>query len=444
MSAASSIARPSPRWLASAAAIGAWTLAACSPASDEGLAPKASSDAKHDAAVDAMGAQDMPVPTPSHDAAPFTDDAPAAANDDAASPDAGPRPYVRTDGGPFGLPARTAKQTCLAPARYDQPAATLRATGCVDAQDPTKPAAGLLPYQVNSPLWSDGADKQRFIALPDGALIHVKDCKAEPDTCKPKSEGGTTDDEGHFEMPVGTVLVKSFLFGGRLVETRLFVRFSDMWAGYSYQWNEAQTDAALVDESGLTQNITNASGKMQSWYFPKRNDCLECHNDTVGGALGLESIQLDRTVDYGGGVMASQLASLEHIGVFDAPVTRLAPLVDPRITSGATSETRARSYLHANCAICHRPEGNYSSIDMRDGTPLAQMNVCNVDPNKGDLGVAGAKRLFPGTPSKSVMVLRMQATDMKSGRMPQIATSVLDTTGIGIVSDWIKSVTTCP
>jgi hypothetical protein len=81
---------------------------------------------------------------------------------------------------------------------------------------------------------------------------------------------------------------------------------------------------------------------------------------------------------------------------------------------------------------------------MRYGVPLAKMNVCNVDPNKGDLGVAGSKRLFPATPAKSVMLLRMQALDMKAGRMPQLASSVIDTSGTGVISDWIKSITACP
>ncbi len=364
---------------------------------------------------------------------------------DGTAVEAGRPPYVRTDGGPFGIESRPSKQTCIAPAKYDQPAPTLSASGCVDPKDPKKPAAGLIPYDVNSPLWSDGADKQRFMALPDGALIHVKDCAKEPDTCKTKAEGGTSDDDGHFEFPVGTVLVKSFLFAGKMVETRLFVRLADMWVGYSYEWNDAQTDATLVSEDGLTKNIVNASAKMQSWYFPKRNDCLECHNETVGYSLGLETIQLDRTFAYPSGTTANQLATLEHIGVLDGPVTRTTPLVDPRVADNSGKpDARARSYLHANCAICHRPEGNYSSIDMRFGVPLAKMNVCNVDPNKGDQGVAGAKRLFAATPAKSVMLLRMQALDMKAGRMPQLATSVLDTSGTGIISDWIKSVTTCP
>ncbi|MES1210649.1 MAG: hypothetical protein ABUS79_32330, partial [Pseudomonadota bacterium] len=146
----------------------------------------------------------------------------------------------------YGIAARAAVQTCKAPASLDQPADKLSATGCVSPGDAKMPAASLIPYDVNSPLWSDGADKQRFLALPDGAVIHVKDCAREPDSCKPTSQGGSTFDEGHWVLPVGTVLVKNFLFGGRFIETRLFVRFADIWYGFSYQWNSAQTDATLV------------------------------------------------------------------------------------------------------------------------------------------------------------------------------------------------------
>ncbi|MES1209940.1 MAG: hypothetical protein ABUS79_28725, partial [Pseudomonadota bacterium] len=158
-----------------------------------------------------------------------------------------PSPDAGADGpSPFGIATRAAVQTCKAPMALDQPADKLSATVCVDATNPKKPAASLIPYDVNSPLWSDGADKQRFLALPDGAVIHVKDCTREPDTCKTVAQGGTTFDEGHWVLPVGTVLVKNFLFGGRFIETRLFVRFADIWYGFSYQWNSAQTDATLV------------------------------------------------------------------------------------------------------------------------------------------------------------------------------------------------------
>jgi uncharacterized repeat protein (TIGR03806 family) len=346
----------------------------------------------------------------------------------------------------FGLAGRAAKQTCVPPANYRQPAATLSATGCVDPQDPKKPAASLIPYDVNSPLWSDGADKQRFLALPDGAVIHVKDCRREPATCASKQDGGTPDDDGHWELPVGTVLVKTFLFAGKLVETRLFVRFADRWTGYSYQWDDAQTDAAIVGTDGDMKTIVNGSGQPQSWWFPSRGGCLECHNDAVGASLGLETMQLDRSFQYPTGIEANQIATLEHVGAFDAPVRRLTPLVDPRVPdpSGRMLDARARSYLHANCSNCHRPDGPFNGLDLRVDVPLAEMKLCNALPQKGDQGVAGAKLLVPGMPSESIVYLRMQAPDKAAGRMPTLATSVLDTQGLALVSDWIKATTACP
>jgi uncharacterized repeat protein (TIGR03806 family) len=352
----------------------------------------------------------------------------------------------RTTDGPFGLSGRAAMQTCLAPANYRQPAATLRATGCVDLDDPKKPAASLIPYDVNSPLWSDGADKQRFLALPDGARIHVKDCQLEPATCAPKTDGGTPDDDGHWELPVGTVLMKSFLFAGKFVETRLFVRFADRWAGYSYRWDDAETDASIVSTDGDTTSIANDAGPSQSWSFPSRGGCLECHNDAAGGSLGLETMQLDRALRYPSGIDANQIATLEHIGAFDAPVRRLTPLADPRLPdpSGQMLDARARSYLHSNCSICHRPEGPFNGLDLRVNVPLAEMRLCNADPQKGDQGVPGAKLLVPQMPDESILYLRMQAPDKAAGRMPTLASSVLDAQGLALVSDWIKATTTCP
>jgi uncharacterized repeat protein (TIGR03806 family) len=360
--------------------------------------------------------------------------------------DAGVTPdaYIRTTGGPFGLNARPGPQTCKPPADFEMPAAMLSDTGCVDKTDPKKPAASLIPYDVNSPLWSDGAAKQRFMAIPDGAVIHVKDCAREPALCKPKAQGGTTENDGHWTLPVGTVLVKHFQFNGKFLETRLFVRFADQWAGYSYAWNDAQTDATIVDSFGVHKMIAGPGGKMQDWFFPARQDCLTCHNKSVGFSLGPETLQMNKNFTYPGG-MANQIATLEHIGLFDGPVPTMVPLLDPASSNTpATLEARARSYLHANCAICHRPEGDYPDVDMRFSVSFKDTSLCNVDPNKGDLGVMGAKRLVPATPAKSVMYLRMLALDKKTGRMPQLATSVIDPLGTKLISDWITRITTCP
>jgi hypothetical protein len=350
------------------------------------------------------------------------------------------------DGGTtFGIAARPMLQTCKPPASFASPVDRLSATGCLDSADARKSAASVIPYEVNSPVWSDGADIQRFLALPDGTHIHVKDCSREPDTCLPAFQGGTTDDEGHWQLPVGTVLMQHFLFASRFLETRLLIHFPDLWYGFSYQWNSDQTDALLVPENGLTASIVNNSGRTQIWNFPNRSDCIQCHNNATGGSLGLETRQLDRIMRYPSGVTANEIDSLDHIGMFDVQVARMAPLTDyNRDTTPANLEGRARSYLHVNCASCHRPDGPFSAIDLRIGITLATMNVCNIDPILGNQAVTGAKRVFPAMPEKSVLLLRMQATDSQTGRMPPLATSVLDTSGIATISAWISSIMTCP
>ena len=134
-------------------------------------------------------------------------------------------------------------------------------------------------------LWSDAADKERFIALPDGMKIHIKNCAREPKTCGPRAEGGTTADEGHFGLPIGTVLVKTFKLGARYIETRLLIRFDEFqWMGYSYEWNDAQTDATVFPDAvgGVTKMVRTGSGGMQSWSFPSRSECFQCHTRAVG------------------------------------------------------------------------------------------------------------------------------------------------------------------
>jgi uncharacterized repeat protein (TIGR03806 family) len=344
-------------------------------------------------------------------------------------------------GGPFGLEKRPGPQTCKPPADPTMPAAMLSATGCTDPTDVKKPAPSIIPYDVNSPLWSDGAAKTRYLAVPDGAVIHVKDCMREPATCQ---AGGGTDDDGHWLLPVGTVLVKHFLFNGRYTETRLYVHFADKWVGYSYEWNAAQTNAMLVPVAGATRMVMGATG-MQSWYFPSREDCNTCHNEAVGFTLGPETRQMNKMFTYGT-VAANQIQTLEHLGLFDAPVrtTGLDALPLPTTTgTPQTLDARARSYLHANCAICHRPGGEYPAIDLRWSTALKDMNICNVDHNKGDVGVPTSKRMVPGMPGQSTLYLRMTTLD-KAARMPQLATSVVDPLGTKLVSDWITATKVCP
>lgn len=351
------------------------------------------------------------------------------------------------EGSRFGLEIRPANSTCRPPASVTTPAALLSQTGCVDPSDPKRPAAGLIPYSVGSPLWSDGADKERFLALPEGQTITFKDCSRDPVACGDKASGGTSEDDGHLDLPVGSVLVKTFKLGGRRIETRLLVRLSAAtWRGYGYEWRPDQSDADVLPDvmGGVKKPVVTESGgqETQTWHFPSRAQCLQCHTAATGVSLGVTLAQMNRDFAYPSGVTSNQLETWEHIGLFAKPLPRPLPAPLPAVDDAGTVEARARSYLHSNCANCHRPGGGFEGIDLRVGTAFAATGLCNALPEKGDLGVAGARRLVPGDPARSLISLRMHA--LGEGRMPQIGTSVLDVEGARLIDDWIATLGPCP
>jgi uncharacterized repeat protein (TIGR03806 family) len=309
-----------------------------------------------------------------------------------------------------------------APPPPDEFPQLLSATGCVDPEDPTRPAAGLIPYDVNSPLWSDGAGKERWLAIPDGAAIAI-------------------DGEQDWDLPIGSVAVKTFALGGKRLETRLFMRHADGgWAGYTYEWNDAGTDAALLPAAELKALDGGAT-----WTYPSRNQCIQCHSKAAGGTIGLETAQLNRDAVYPStNRLSNQLATLDHIGLFSAPLA-IAPVDAPRLTDPKSTdplEVRARSYLHANCSHCHRPMGGAQGMmDLRYTRSFQDTMTCNVDNLQGAIGGA-TKLIVPGSPETSVLSLRVHATDSK--RMPPVAVTVLDEVGSGVIDDWIRSLTACP
>jgi glucose/arabinose dehydrogenase len=165
----------------------------------------------------------------------------------------------------------------------------------------------LIPYSVNAPLWSDGADKERFIALPGMAQIDF------------------TNGRG-WNCPDGTVLVKTFSLqmqagnsaSKRRIETRLLTRQDGEWQGYSYLWNDAQDDAELVDTAGMDRvyEVQQPNGvHKQKWHYPSRTECMVCHSRAANWVLGLTASQMNRVHNYGT-VSDNQLRTLEHIGVF--------------------------------------------------------------------------------------------------------------------------------
>jgi uncharacterized repeat protein (TIGR03806 family) len=308
----------------------------------------------------------------------------------------------------------------------------LSQTGAFRDLQTMQPADGLIPYSVNTPLWSDGAVKMRWMALPTGTTVHFTP-------------------EGEWTFPAGTVFVKTFQLPVddtnpqilRRLETRLLVRDTNGTVyGASYKWRADHSDADLVT-AGITEpvEIKTATGtRTQNWFYPGRQDCLTCHTPVSGGVLGVKTRQLNGDFQYPNGVTDNQLRAWNHIGLFDTKldennISRFARLVAVNDTA-APLELRARSYLDANCAQCHRPGGVEAFFDTRFDTPLEKQGLLN-GPIANPLGISGAKIIVPGNVSKSVLFHRVSIVG--NLQMPPLARNVTDTNAVAVLAAWINS-----
>jgi uncharacterized repeat protein (TIGR03806 family) len=311
-------------------------------------------------------------------------------------------------------------------------------------------APGIIPYSVNAQLWGDHAVKDRFIALPGTSQIGFDEI-----TYPQPSPGAPPG----WKFPDGTVLVKTFSMemergnpkSKKRLETRLlhFQYFGgsdeigdQYWRGYTYVWNDEQTDATLLAAGGGDLNLAvKVDGKVveQKYHFPSRAECTLCHNNAAKFALGVNTMQMNRDHDYGG-VTANQLATLEHIGVFTKklPATpeklpKLADFHDAKLPA----ETRARSYLDSNCSICHRKwGGGNAEFRLLSTIPLAEMGIADVPPQHGAFDIKNARLIAPGDPNRSIILYRMAKTGL--GRMPHIGSNVVDESAVGFVREWIR------
>jgi len=301
--------------------------------------------------------------------------------------------------------------------------ATLSATGCVNPSNATQPASGLIPYAINVPFWSDNAVKERFIGLPDGQNISVQQ-------------------NGDWDFPNGTVLMKHFRIGTRLIETRLFMRHPDgIWGGFTYAWNAQQSDATLV-QGGAVRDI----GGGQNWIFPSESQCLECHTAVAGRSLGLETAQLNRNFTYPQtGRTANELFTLNAIGTLSPPIINPAaePTMPDPTDATASLTNRARAYLHENCSQCHRPNGpTPSTMDLRYTTALSATNACGASPQSGDLGLGvNARLIAPGSAANSILIQRMNRRDVQG--MPPVGSNLVDTAGVALITQWVNSLSGC-
>ncbi len=318
----------------------------------------------------------------------------------------------------------------------------LSKTGLFSGMRPLQPVSGVEPYDVIVPRWMDGALAKRWVAIPGTASISV-----------------VSEMKSSAEYPEGTVFVKHLSVPTsagspeRPLETQILHYENGVWNPYSYLWNADGSDAELVSSVGTNTTVqwpdADAPGGFtdRTWRTGAVNECRLCHNAGPGFVLGFVPHQLARSVpaesntgDTGVGGKTDQLSSLVSrkvvTGDFHKGGNHPLRLVDPGNTSLNLND-RARSYLHANCSMCHHRGGNaIVSFFLTRDLPFDQMNT-NKGTGIGTFGMQNAKIIVPGDPFRSVLMYRM--SKLGYARMPYIGSQVVDSAGVALVAEWIQS-----
>jgi uncharacterized repeat protein (TIGR03806 family) len=323
--------------------------------------------------------------------------------------------------GQLGLDARPSNTACLAGASTAAPPALLTSSPCfTTVANPPVMAAGVLPYTIAEPFWSDTAVKTRYFAIPNGTTFSV-------------------GSDGDFTLPPGAVTIKNFQWQGQYFETRFFVRYTDgTYGAWTYMWNDAQTQATLVD---VTNGATKTLAGGHVWSYPTRQQCFDCHTAAAGFSLGIETRQLNVNQTYPStGRNANQFDTLAGIGMLSGNQNSLPPFPGHNTTQAALHQ-RAQAYLHVNCSNCHRPGGTgQGTADYRYDTPFGSKNVCNQESFLP--AYPGLDLIEPGNHTQSVVWLRM--SQRTQNFMPPIGSKLADTEGAALLQQWINAMVGCP
>jgi uncharacterized repeat protein (TIGR03806 family) len=299
-----------------------------------------------------------------------------------------------------------------------------------------QPASGVIPYDLNSALFSDYAEKYRFIKLPAGA--HA-----------------TYRENDVFDFPVGTIIAKTFAFprdaraplqGRRLIETRILKHDPDGWVGLPYVWNDAQTEASL-DVAGDMVDVswihTDGRTRTDNYIIPNANQCKGCHaaGETMR-PIGPKARHLNRDFAYKEGT-ENQLAHWSRRGVLQgAPPPREAPRLavwdDART---GTLGARARAWLEINCAHCHNPEGPARNSGLNLLAAVQNPTAFGIykTPVAAGIGSGGlAYDIVPGQPDQSIMVYRIASTH-PGVMMPELGKRLVHEEGVALIREWIAA-----
>ncbi|WP_394843343.1 hypothetical protein LZC95_40635 [Pendulispora brunnea] len=306
------------------------------------------------------------------------------------------------------------------------PPQRLSETGLYSDMATKQVAAASLEYAPAYALWSDAADKKRWIVLPAGARID-------------------TTDMDHWRFPVGTKLFKEFSRGGKRLETRLIEHVADTgkleddYLASTFVWRDDESDADLAVDGA--RNIRGTDHDV-----PSRQDCFKCHRGEPGAILGFSAIQLFQP---SAPASAMTLRRLVEQGKLTAP-----PAADANFSApGDEATARAFGYLHANCGHCHNENG----IAWADNPMKLRLLVGERDAATSSIYKATVKarmdrpktsgdefRVVAGHPEKSGLFYRMSLRDGTPESMPPIATKHVDSDAVSVVKAWIERLPPSP
>ncbi|MFL5330285.1 MAG: chitobiase/beta-hexosaminidase C-terminal domain-containing protein [Gemmataceae bacterium] len=280
------------------------------------------------------------------------------------------------------------------------------------------PNSHLVAYELNVPFWSDGAEKRRWVALPNGQSIHFVP-------------------NGEWVFPIGTVFVKHFELARRRIETRLLVRGKlGTVFGASYRWRPDQIDAEIVPERRIEALVPGNRIQSRPWCFPGPDDCKKCHLPEIGGVLGVNTRQLNLDLP---GETGNQLLDWSRRGLLtDGPghgdLAALPRL--PQLAETGSAAEKAKAFLDTNCGYCHRPGGATADFDARWETPLEKQGLINA-PARINLGIDGARQVAPNDPWRSMILQRVETTE--ATKMPPLVHEEVDRDGSRILREWIAT-----
>ena len=347
-----------------------------------------------------------------------------------------------------------------------EPPALLSATGAFASLLTLEPRAGLIAYEPIAPLWSDRAAKLRYMAIPNDAGI-----AGEYDL---EEEKVTFSEEEPWSFPEGSVFVKQFSVPldeadpdnpakQFKVETRFFVHGTDgQYFGFSYRWRDDQSEADLIpngDTSAFDKDLTisraDGSTYLQTWEYPTRQECFECHQPATGFVLGVRSRQLNSILDFTASTAASssatatskanQLTNLDQLGVLASDI-HVSDIVDYLTSANIADETvslehRVLSYLDSNCSSCHQPNGvaGRADFDALLTTPLFAKRLINFTPQTESLGLIDPFIVKPGDPTNSLLFHRDSSLE-EDVQMPPLAKSINDEVYLAVLERWIERI----